>query len=332
MGPKRNPNYNNELLLTIIKEVLPAGQNKWEEVATRYHEASMENERRDSESIKRHFNDKLCNGGKKPTGKSGDEKTDLILRAQRIKRAILEHQAVGILGGGVGHSFADDDDENEQDEDDYEDEDQDQDEDNEVDELESSALFGNEFQPTALQTAVSNSGSTSSALIPNGPPAVLNGQGATTSNGTPAVTNSQGGGTKRIAVPGASGNKTKSMKQSARQTAGGHIASLTGALSSVAESNSNAMMMQMMMQMMSQSQQQSNQMMMMIMSQNHMGQQRGGNTFSSPTPALPSNYSPVTFVSFAHQQSSSSTAGSTPALPSNYLPDAFASPANQQEK
>jgi hypothetical protein len=253
MRHKRLPNYKNCLLLDIISEILPAGAMQWEVVATRYFELSGETEKRDADSIKRHFNDKLCNGGKKPTGESGN-KNELIFTAQRIKLNILQNQSIG----NVGHDEADfefgDEDANG-------DDDVDEDEDIDGDGI---GLFGSQFQVAQSTAPAESRGATSLAVIPNGPSTQTVAQAAT----------------KRTAPPEVSTNKTKSMKQSPRQTAGRHIDSLSNTIQDVAQSTNNVMMLQFMMQMqqqMQQQQQQQNNMMMMMM----MGM-RNPNSFTMP--------------------------------------------------
>lgn len=278
MGPKRNhPNYKNEVLLAVISEVLPAGAQMWEDVASQYQIATGEIEKRDADVIKRHFNDKLCNGNKKPTGNSGDARNDLILRAQRIKLQILQNQAIGNVGSGVR---------NDEDGFGFDNDDEDADDNEEEDFLtEVNDFYGNEFQATQAQADAAIQGGTTFGIVPNGPPV-----------GPSAP--------KRQQVPDASaGNKTKSMKQSPRQTAGGQIAALGNTLQTVAESSYSAMMMQMMMQqnqqMQQQMQQQSQQSMQMMMMM--MGMMR------SNSPILPPHPNAQAFTSPPNHDDSSST-------------------------
>ena len=263
MGPKRiHPNYRNDVLLTIIAEVLPVGAQMWEDVASQYQIAAGENEKRDADVIKRHFNDKLCNGNKKPTGNSGDARYDLILQAQRIKLKILQNQAVGNVGSAARNTSADEDSfgfDNENDEDP---------EDNDEEELlveGNNDLYGNEFRPTQVQAEAALQGGTSFGIVPNGPPVATNAP-------------------KRQMHEAIVNNKTKSMKQSPRQTAGNHIAALGTTLQTVAESSTSAMMFQMMMQQQQQMQQQmqqqgqQNMQMMMMM----MGMMRSSSPMQPP--------------------------------------------------
>lgn len=90
-------NYNNTLLLDIIEAILPQSNEDFRPVCQRYAAAVGEPER-DPASVKRHFWDKLCKKGTKPTGQSGDAK-DFILRAQRIHAKILHKGAMQSVGG-----------------------------------------------------------------------------------------------------------------------------------------------------------------------------------------------------------------------------------------
>jgi hypothetical protein len=67
------PNYKAKILLSCVQSVLPAGHEEWKLVAESYRGAAQEAEVRDPSDLKRHFHSKLCNGGKKPTGKSGSD-------------------------------------------------------------------------------------------------------------------------------------------------------------------------------------------------------------------------------------------------------------------
>ena len=78
------PHYKRDLLLSIIERRLPSGSEAWKLVCQEYQRESGEATIRDSDDVKRHFHEKLCNKDQKPTGKSGDEK-DVILLAQKIR-------------------------------------------------------------------------------------------------------------------------------------------------------------------------------------------------------------------------------------------------------
>ena len=97
-GGRRNgiPNYKKDKLLNIIDSVRPIGPNEWQEVARMYKESSGEAEERPYLDVKRHFYEKLCNGGKKPTGRS--QPPEDVQRALVIQRKILEKSNVGVYG------------------------------------------------------------------------------------------------------------------------------------------------------------------------------------------------------------------------------------------
>ena len=79
------PNYQKDILLNIISDLLPTGALAWQRVAERYRAGSGENSDREPADLKRFFVQKVCNNNKKPTGEaSGD-----IKRAQDIRRRIL---------------------------------------------------------------------------------------------------------------------------------------------------------------------------------------------------------------------------------------------------
>ena len=66
-------------------------------VAERYQEASGETLLRDGPDLRRHFIQKLCNRGIKPTGNSG-EKNGATKRAQEIYESILVKESVANFG------------------------------------------------------------------------------------------------------------------------------------------------------------------------------------------------------------------------------------------
>jgi len=65
-------NIDKDTFLNVVEGVLPTSPLEWGKASTRYHEASGDSEPRDPDSMKRYFNEKLCHGDKKPTGKAGD--------------------------------------------------------------------------------------------------------------------------------------------------------------------------------------------------------------------------------------------------------------------
>eukprot|EP01035_Chromulina_nebulosa_P001212 gene1212-1632_t len=107
MGKGRT--YNTTVLLNIIESVKPVGMYMWQEVAKRYQEATNESTLRDHDDIKRHFIEKLCNRGMKPTGRS--TKSEEVDRAQAIQARILQESSIGQFGGENDN----DDDENQDD-------------------------------------------------------------------------------------------------------------------------------------------------------------------------------------------------------------------------
>jgi hypothetical protein len=92
------PNYKREILLNIINDILPVGQEHWKEVANRYKVAASENCVRDSVDLKRHFLEKLCDRNKKPTGVSSPKPE--IQRVQKIYRRILQRENSCSIGEG----------------------------------------------------------------------------------------------------------------------------------------------------------------------------------------------------------------------------------------
>lgn len=103
--PKRTgvKNYRNDLLIGVIDAIKPTGSESWKQVAVLYQDASKEAETRDFEDIKRYWTQKLCNGFKKPTGRTGASDADQIHRCQAIHHKILESTASTMCG------FEDDD-------------------------------------------------------------------------------------------------------------------------------------------------------------------------------------------------------------------------------
>ena len=91
------PNYKNELLIRIVSEMLPNGEYAWQAVAAAYHVESGEALVRNSDDLKKHWVKNLCNGMKKPTGKSGTN-DDRIFRCIAIERKILKKTNSGMLG------------------------------------------------------------------------------------------------------------------------------------------------------------------------------------------------------------------------------------------
>jgi hypothetical protein len=93
-------NYNNELLLEVIKMLKPVSTSDWQRVATRYAELKSDSVVRDGATIKRHFHEKMCNKGLKPTGSAATDKRGQAIRdAQKVLHSIMESVSTGIYGG-----------------------------------------------------------------------------------------------------------------------------------------------------------------------------------------------------------------------------------------
>ena len=101
-------NYRNGILIDIIDELRPFGNNMWELVAQRYKELSEEDVLRDVKDLKDHWVKKLCNNFKKPTGRTGDA-GDRINRCIVIEREIQAQTEAGVLGASSGEDGANDD-------------------------------------------------------------------------------------------------------------------------------------------------------------------------------------------------------------------------------
>jgi hypothetical protein len=78
-------NYQNPVLINIISQILLNSSLGWQAVVIAYHEKSKESAVRDGEAVKTHWVKKLCNGMKKPTGKTG-ENGDRIHECIEIER------------------------------------------------------------------------------------------------------------------------------------------------------------------------------------------------------------------------------------------------------
>ena len=94
-------NYRNGILIDIIDELRPFGNNMWELVAQRYKELSGEDVLRDVKDLKDHWVKKLCNNFKKPTGRTGDA-GDRINRCIVIERNIQAQNEAGVMGASSG--------------------------------------------------------------------------------------------------------------------------------------------------------------------------------------------------------------------------------------
>ena len=92
-------NYKNHLLIPIVKEKLPNGDYGWQAVAAAYQEAAKEDDVRNSHDVKKYWVQKLCNGTKKPTGRTGG-KDDQVHKHKciAIEKLILIKTDSGVLG------------------------------------------------------------------------------------------------------------------------------------------------------------------------------------------------------------------------------------------
>ena len=78
--------YKKDSLLSAVCEILLAGTFLWEQVMAIYKQKSVEAELWDKVDVKRHWNGKMWNKFKKPTGKAGAAVTnDFILCCQRVQ-------------------------------------------------------------------------------------------------------------------------------------------------------------------------------------------------------------------------------------------------------
>jgi hypothetical protein len=84
---KGSVNYKNNLLINIIEETLPNGELGWEAVAIAYQGRSIEEAKRDTTDIKKHWMKNLCNGMKKVTDWTG-ENGDRACRCIAIEKKI----------------------------------------------------------------------------------------------------------------------------------------------------------------------------------------------------------------------------------------------------
>ncbi len=82
------PNYNNKIIIPIIKEILPNGSETWHLVAVAYKEQSGEKNLQSEDDLKCIWIRKLCNNMMKPTGRSGVDTNDRTNRCIEIQRKI----------------------------------------------------------------------------------------------------------------------------------------------------------------------------------------------------------------------------------------------------
>jgi hypothetical protein len=91
---KGSVNYKNELLINIVADVLPNDEYGWQTVALAYQEQSKEKILRNTADMKKHWIKVLCNGMKKPTGRTG-EAVDQIHWCISIEKKILKKNTLG---------------------------------------------------------------------------------------------------------------------------------------------------------------------------------------------------------------------------------------------
>ena len=107
--------FRSDILLNIIDGIRPLGPNEWQNVARMYKDASGESDERPYLDAKRPFNERLCNGGRKPTVRSAPSID--VERALVIQRKILDKASAGICSGDDDQDFnnvnSEDEDENE---------------------------------------------------------------------------------------------------------------------------------------------------------------------------------------------------------------------------
>ena len=133
MGPKGRKagavKYQPDVLLNIIRDILPMGGEAWDKVCDRYHIASGELHRRDRDDVKKYFTAKMCNGFKKMTGES--EPAKAIRESQKVYASITRKYSAQAYG-----KPDDEDDEEDEDDGDDDDDNDDDDEDDEDNNLE----------------------------------------------------------------------------------------------------------------------------------------------------------------------------------------------------
>ncbi len=90
-------NYENNLLINIIEEILPNGKLGWDAVAIAYQGKSNKEAQRDTTNIKKHWMKNLCNGMRKLTG-CLRENGDRVCWCIAIKKNIMKNIPLGFLG------------------------------------------------------------------------------------------------------------------------------------------------------------------------------------------------------------------------------------------
>jgi hypothetical protein len=81
------PNNKNDILINIVKRMLPQGLEAWRQIAAEYQREPGETTLCRGEDLQENWNKKLCNCMQKPTGKPGALQ-DHIFRCIDIERCI----------------------------------------------------------------------------------------------------------------------------------------------------------------------------------------------------------------------------------------------------
>jgi hypothetical protein len=100
-------NYRADILLNVVEVIKPTGMSAWEEVAEQYMRMTGESGLRQAEDMKRHFNQSLCNSGKRPLENS--PRMAVIERAQAIYASIWQNRVspdISSLDRAKEHSAA----------------------------------------------------------------------------------------------------------------------------------------------------------------------------------------------------------------------------------
>ena len=78
------PNYNNNIIIPIVEDILPNGAEGWHLVAIANADKSGEDVLHSEDNLRRNLVCKLCNNMKKPTGRSGTDPNDRVNRCIEI--------------------------------------------------------------------------------------------------------------------------------------------------------------------------------------------------------------------------------------------------------
>ena len=211
------PNYKNNILINIIEEVLPCGNDEWEKVAAQYREESEEIDFRDVKDMKLHWQKRLCNNYKKPTGKMG-EPGNRINRCNDIANAIEKKHAAGVLGASSAEEECKEDNYASSGMEDISFGGRDEEDDGSIGE------YGEGGAPTAVTAVVEGGAPTAvTAVVEGGAPTAVNNASLTTQQ-RPRSRSST------ISTGSSSGNKTKNSSNRDRTSVAKSIQSLTTAM------------------------------------------------------------------------------------------------------